>query len=169
VLLAQRSGADDQVGDGDDGTDDGQIDVVELWPLSVPAYVAHNLGLIGRTERDRLVGEARTVTQRRMQAIIASLPDQFLDRREVMIGAMNSPSEFARSAAGVGVRFIAERPVWYWRIRSVAAEVQRGRQEGALAWLADQVFRQHKRALEQSMEDTSRAAFARYSGSAELV
>jgi hypothetical protein len=55
-----------------DSEDDEQREFLDL--VRVPADTAHELGFIDRETCDRLVAEARTVTQREMRAAIEALP-----------------------------------------------------------------------------------------------
>ncbi|MFG1628984.1 hypothetical protein [Kribbella sp. NPDC049227] len=133
-----------------------------IGPVLVPAHRAHNLGLIDLAVRDQLVANARDATSRNMRDVIDANPHLEPAQRSALIAAMTSPALFARLVQPLGARGpFVQRPLWLWKVRSLATELANDASVARIRWLTPAVMRLRQRALEQSMEDAGRLAFER--------
>jgi hypothetical protein len=161
VLLLRLAPDQDEV---EEETEDSDVDEPEFPPIKLSASRAFNLGLIDKHLRDELLNEARTATRHRMQAVINSMHAARSSTRKELVAAMDAPHRFAALAHAAKIPFTVMASSWTWPITSLAAAVaDETNTPAAISWLTQEVIRRHKRRLEESMEEASRAAFDRFS------
>ncbi|MEU0403748.1 hypothetical protein ABZ318_26660 [Streptomyces sp. NPDC006197] len=136
--------------------------------LEIPAGRAHDIGLITAEERRAAMAEAREMTLRGMDEVIARFEDDSVDTESLqhLRAVRGSFSEFRRQAkridARVASRLQVTRALWQWPGRSAAAELCAGSSTDLVQWLAAVVHERSALILELAMHEAWQDAFDRY-------
>jgi hypothetical protein len=147
---------------------------IDIGPIELSAFAAHELGFIDLDERDELVKQAQVATCDRMQMFLDAVPGGQVELQRRLTDAMSSPAEFARIVAGAGYQRVVPslqaarffethaRVRWPLSFVSLAAEVDAGLAEPRLRWLCQHLERRYERVMALAMDRAWRRALQGY-------
>ncbi|WP_326736063.1 hypothetical protein [Streptomyces sp. NBC_01022] len=136
--------------------------------LEISAGRAYDIGLITAEERRAAMAEAREMTLRGMDEVIARFESDGVDTESLqhLRAARGRFSEFKCEAkgidAGVGSRLRVTRALWRWPGGSAAAEFRAGSSTDLVQWLATAAHQESALILELAMHKAWQDAFDRY-------